>query len=192
MQSQATAMSLCGAGHLASADQIRQLQWCPEIQSNIVVLSPHMHPVTASAMWGLLPHWAVSVSHGTRAVWGATAYMLCKNWGELLLWIVPHRVWTSEEHYYSRKDFCLCHTELHCSCEPVSLVVALQQEILFQPLHTCTLVCAGLIPDIVDAFPEVEVCGSKVAMMYLKGLTNREMKTKVMKGGDVLDLGQGG
>ena len=61
-----------------------------------------------------------------------------------------------------------------------------------QPLHICTILCAGLIPDIVDAFPEVEVCGSKVAMMYLQGLTNREMKTKVMKGGDVLDLGQGG
>ena len=63
---------------------------------------------------------------------------------------------------------------------------------MFKPLHTCTLTRAGLIPDIVDAFPEVEVAGSKVAMMYLQGLTNREMKTKVMKGGDVLDLGQGG
>ena len=55
----------------------------------------------------------------------------------------------------------------------------------------CDFDLAGLIPDIVDAFPEVEVAGSKVAMMYLQGLTNRDMRTKVMKGGDVLDLGAG-
>ena len=70
--------------------------------------------------------------------------------------------------------------------------MVLQHEACVSPFTLAHMLCAGLIPDIVDVFPEVEVCGSKVAMMYLQGLTNREMKTKVMKGGDVLDLGQGG
>ena len=50
---------------------------------------------------------------------------------------------------------------------------------------------AGLIPDIIDAFPDVEIAGSKVALMYLKGLTNRDFKQHPVKGGDKIDLGKG-
>ena len=50
---------------------------------------------------------------------------------------------------------------------------------------------AGLIPDIVDSFPDVTIAGSKVALMYLKGLTNRDFNQKPVKGGDKIDLGKG-
>ena len=50
---------------------------------------------------------------------------------------------------------------------------------------------AGLIPDIVDAFPDVKIAGSKVALMYLKGLTNRDFTQNPVKGGDKIDLGKG-
>ena len=53
------------------------------------------------------------------------------------------------------------------------------------------LTYAGLIPDIVDAFPDVKIAGSKVALMYLKGLTNREFTQNPVKGGDTIDLGKG-
>lgn len=49
----------------------------------------------------------------------------------------------------------------------------------------------GLIPDIIDAFPNVEIAGSKVALMYLKGLTNRDFTQHPVKGGDKIDLGKG-
>ena len=49
----------------------------------------------------------------------------------------------------------------------------------------------GLIPDIIDAFPDVEIAGSKVALMYLKGLTNRDFTQHPVKGGDKIDLGKG-
>ena len=54
-----------------------------------------------------------------------------------------------------------------------------------------TTVHAGLVPDIIDAFPDVEIAGSKVALMYLKGLTNRDFTQKPVKGGDKIDLGKG-
>lgn len=50
---------------------------------------------------------------------------------------------------------------------------------------------AGLIPDIIDAFPDVKIAGSKVALMYLKGLTNRDFTQHVVKGGDKIELGNG-
>ena len=50
---------------------------------------------------------------------------------------------------------------------------------------------AGLIPDILDAFPEASVVGSKVALMYLKGLTHRPFAQKPVKGGDKIELGAG-
>ena len=53
------------------------------------------------------------------------------------------------------------------------------------------LLHAGLIPDIIDAFPDVKIAGSKVALMYLKGLTNRDFTQKPVKGGDKIDLGKG-
>ena len=56
--------------------------------------------------------------------------------------------------------------------------------------HTWLFV-AGLIPDIIDAFPDVKIAGSKVALMYLKGLTNRDFTQQPVKGGDKIDLGKG-
>ena len=50
---------------------------------------------------------------------------------------------------------------------------------------------AGLIPDILDVFPEASVVGSKVALMYLKGLTHRPFEQKPVKGGDKIELGAG-
>ena len=55
----------------------------------------------------------------------------------------------------------------------------------------CGTVHAGLIPDIIDAFPDVKIAGSKVALMYLKGLTNRDFTQNPVKGGDKIDLGKG-
>ena len=43
----------------------------------------------------------------------------------------------------------------------------------------------------IDIFPEVTVVGSKVALMYLKGLTHRPFEQKAVKGGDKIDLGGG-
>ena len=51
--------------------------------------------------------------------------------------------------------------------------------------------CVGLIPDILDVFPEAQVVGSKVALMYLKGLTHRPFEQKPVKGGDKVELGAG-
>lgn len=56
---------------------------------------------------------------------------------------------------------------------------------------SCTVIYAGLIPDIVEAFPDVEIAGSKVALMYLKGLTNKDFKQHPVKGGDKIELGKG-
>ena len=50
---------------------------------------------------------------------------------------------------------------------------------------------AGLIPDVLDLYPNATVCGSKVALMYLSGLTHRPFEQKVVKGGDTIDLGGG-
>lgn len=53
------------------------------------------------------------------------------------------------------------------------------------------LMQAGLIPDVLDLYPEATVAGSKVALMYLQGLTHRPFQQKVVKGGDKIDLGGG-
>ena len=50
---------------------------------------------------------------------------------------------------------------------------------------------AGLIPDVLDLFPEATVAGSKVALTYLKSLTHRPFTQQVVKGGDKIDLGAG-
>ncbi|CAL5226217.1 g9058 [Coccomyxa viridis] len=50
---------------------------------------------------------------------------------------------------------------------------------------------SGLIPDILDVYPEAQVVGSKVALMYLKGLTHRPFDQKPVKGGDKVELGAG-
>lgn len=51
--------------------------------------------------------------------------------------------------------------------------------------------CAGLIPDVLDTYPEATVAGSKVALAYLKNLTHRPFKEQAVKGGDKVDLGNG-
>ncbi len=50
---------------------------------------------------------------------------------------------------------------------------------------------AGLVPDVLDLYPEATVVGSKVALAYLKGLTHRPFKQLAVKGGEKVDLGQG-
>jgi flavorubredoxin/flavin reductase (DIM6/NTAB) family NADH-FMN oxidoreductase RutF len=50
---------------------------------------------------------------------------------------------------------------------------------------------SGLIPDIIDKYPQATVVGSRVALQYLQGLTNREFTQQAVKGGDKIDLGQG-
>jgi flavorubredoxin len=50
---------------------------------------------------------------------------------------------------------------------------------------------AGLIPDVLDTYPEAVVAGSKVALAYLKNLTHRPFKEQAVKGGDKIDLGNG-
>lgn len=52
-------------------------------------------------------------------------------------------------------------------------------------------VIAGLIPDVLDTYPEAIVAGSKVALAYLKNLTHRPFKEQAVKGGDKIDLGNG-
>ena len=44
--------------------------------------------------------------------------------------------------------------------------------------------CAGLVPDVLDLYPEVTVVASKVALAYLKGLTHRPFTERAVKGGD--------
>jgi hypothetical protein len=43
---------------------------------------------------------------------------------------------------------------------------------------------AGLVPDVLDAYPNVTVVASKVALAYLKGLTHRPFTERAVKGGD--------
>ena len=50
---------------------------------------------------------------------------------------------------------------------------------------------AGLIPDILDSFPEAQEVGSKVALMYSKGLTRRPFEQKPVKGGDKVEPSSG-
>ena len=51
-------------------------------------------------------------------------------------------------------------------------------------LHLVVAACAGLVPDVLDAYPEVTVVASKVALAYLKGLTHRPFTERAVKGGD--------
>lgn len=50
---------------------------------------------------------------------------------------------------------------------------------------------SGLTPDVVATWPDCEVIGSKVCIAFLDGLTHVSMKTRVVKGGDTVDLGGG-
>lgn len=42
-----------------------------------------------------------------------------------------------------------------------------------------------------DLYPDATVAASKVALMYLKGLTHRPFTQQALKGGDKIDLGGG-
>ncbi|KAF6259934.1 flavo protein [Scenedesmus sp. NREL 46B-D3] len=48
-----------------------------------------------------------------------------------------------------------------------------------------------LVPAVLDLYPEATVVASKVAINFLKGLTNRDFKNQAVKGGDKVDLGGG-
>eukprot|EP00775_Hariotina_reticulata_P004852 gene4852-5099_t len=48
-----------------------------------------------------------------------------------------------------------------------------------------------LVPAVLDLYPEATVVASKVALNFLKGLTNSDFKEMAVKGGDKLDLGGG-
>jgi len=50
---------------------------------------------------------------------------------------------------------------------------------------------SGLIPNVLDRHPEAIVCGSKVCLTFLQGLTHRPFKSQQVKGGDKIDLGKG-
>ena len=51
-------------------------------------------------------------------------------------------------------------------------------------VRSVVAVCAGLVPDVLDLYPEVTVVASKVALAYLKGLTHRPFTERAVKGGD--------
>mmetsp|Transcript_9557 Transcript_9557/g.20353 ORF Transcript_9557/g.20353 Transcript_9557/m.20353 type:complete len:623 (+) Transcript_9557:94-1962(+) len=50
---------------------------------------------------------------------------------------------------------------------------------------------SGLIPAVLDMYPDAVVAGSKVCIQFLKGLTHRPFTEMAVKGGDKIDLGQG-
>ncbi|PNW71243.1 hypothetical protein CHLRE_16g691800v5 [Chlamydomonas reinhardtii] len=50
---------------------------------------------------------------------------------------------------------------------------------------------SGLIPAVLDLYPEATVCGSKVCISFLQNLTHRPFKSQAVKGGDKVDLGGG-
>jgi len=48
-----------------------------------------------------------------------------------------------------------------------------------------------LVPAVLDEHPDAVVCGSKVCLQFLKGLSHRTFKEQAVKGGDKIDLGGG-
>ncbi|KAG0587056.1 hypothetical protein KC19_2G137700 [Ceratodon purpureus] len=50
---------------------------------------------------------------------------------------------------------------------------------------------SGLVPDLLELAPNATVVGSKVCIQFLQNLVFRPFKTKIVKGGDTLDLGNG-
>lgn len=50
---------------------------------------------------------------------------------------------------------------------------------------------SGLVKDVVELYPDVQVLGSKVCIAFLDGLTHIKMNTQVVKGGDKIELGGG-
>ncbi len=119
--------------------------------------------------------------------------------------VVSH---TEPDHSGEQQPQAACKQHTHrCSHKQATCVRCLVQKRASRPHLHCPCVwqitwlafsrcytwlfVAGLIPDIIDAFPDVKIAGSKVALMYLKGLTNRDFTQHPVKGGDKIDLGQG-
>lgn len=50
---------------------------------------------------------------------------------------------------------------------------------------------SGLIPDVLQMFPEAVVVGSKVCLAFLAGLAHSSFESRAVKGGDTIDLGGG-
>ena len=48
---------------------------------------------------------------------------------------------------------------------------------------------SGLIGDLIDLNPEIEIVGSKVALQFLKDQVHRPFKSRAVKSGEDLDLG---
>ena len=48
---------------------------------------------------------------------------------------------------------------------------------------------SGLIGDLIDLNPEIEIVGSKVALQFLKDQVHRPFKSRAVKSGEELDLG---
>ncbi|GMH33319.1 hypothetical protein BSKO_01153 [Bryopsis sp. KO-2023] len=49
---------------------------------------------------------------------------------------------------------------------------------------------SGLIPAVLDMYPDAVVAGSKVCLQFLEGLTHRPFTPQVVKGGSTIDLGE--
>ena len=47
----------------------------------------------------------------------------------------------------------------------------------------------GLIPDVLQMFPDAVVVGSKVCLAFLAGLAHSSFESLAVKGGDTVDLG---
>lgn len=50
---------------------------------------------------------------------------------------------------------------------------------------------SGLVKDVLEMAPEVTVVGAKVAIQFLENLVHQPFKSKIVKNGDKLDLGNG-
>ncbi|KAG2499462.1 hypothetical protein HYH03_002409 [Edaphochlamys debaryana] len=75
---------------------------------------------------------------------------------------------------------------------------ALKEELAKSGRSVDAIICShtepdhsGLVPAVLDLFPEATVYGSKVCIAFLQGLTHRPFKSQAVKGGDTLDLGGG-
>ena len=68
---------------------------------------------------------------------------------------------------------------------------ALDTAISVQRAREARTLLAGLIGDILELYPDATVAASKVALMYLKGLSHKSFTQQAVKGGDRIDLGQG-
>lgn len=71
--------------------------------------------------------------------------------------------------------------ELACRDKSIDFIVVSHTE----PDHS------GLIPAVLELYPDAIVVGSKVCLQFLKGLTHCPFSSEVAKGGSSIDLGEG-